>query len=398
MFSVAKSNGVVKRRIIVTIVQIVPHVGNEASGPTYSVVRLAQFLAREGQRVKLLSVLDGQVAHEARFVHHVYARSRVLERLWRSPMLAEALDRAAEEADVVHSHGMWVMPAVYPGESARRFRIPLVISPRGCLSPVALRRSGWNKRAFWRLYHKRTFQYCRCIHATSEKEYADIRAFGLDTPVAIVPNGVEGPLSASRRQFEPIKRSRRVLYLGRIHPIKGIDVLLAAWKEIKASAFSEWTLRVVGQDEDGYLSRLRDMVAAQRIPSVEFVGPKYSDAKWQEYSSAALYVLPSHSENFGMTIAESLAAGIPVIATRGTPWSELPRRGCGWWTELSVAALATALREALQLRDRERQDMGRLGSEWMRESFDWRLVARRMCDVYGWSMEGGTPPACVRMS
>lgn len=173
------------------IAHVVPHVGNEASGPTYSVVRLAQSLSCLGEEVLLLSVKDGQLPDQLRFRHRVYPKSRLPSSLWRSPALLHALRTAALQSDVIHSHGMWVMPAVYAGWVAGGGRVPLVISPRGCLSPTALSRSAMKKRVVWWALHRRGFIAADCLHATSEQEYQDIRAAGLRNPVTVIPNGID---------------------------------------------------------------------------------------------------------------------------------------------------------------------------------------------------------------
>ena len=129
-----------------------------------------------------------------------------------------------------------------------------------------------------------------------------------------------------------------------------------------------------------------------------FAGPVYADAKRALYRRAALHVLPSHSENFGMTVAEALASGTPVIATRATPWSGLEREGCGFWIELGVEPLVHALREATGLERAELLRLGARGRQWMQRDFSWSRVAREMASVYRWLRTGGTAPPSVRTS
>jgi glycosyltransferase involved in cell wall biosynthesis len=146
-----------------------------------------------------------------------------------------------------------------------------------------------------------------------------------------------------------------------------------------------------------HAEHLRQLAVELSIHGVEFGEPAFGDAKWREYSRASLSVLPSRSENFGMTVAESLAAGTPVIASQNTPWDGLVLNGCGWWPRLDEAEFANALESAMLLGDVERAEMGRRGAKWMVQSFSWDAIARQMTSVLEWVRGGGTPPECVRI-
>ena len=173
------------------VIQVVPHVGNEASGPTYSVVRLAQSLADAGDDVLLLSVKDGLLPESARFKHQIFPKSKFPSMLWRSPGLYRALKTEALNSDLIHSHSMWVMPNVYPGWVSRLKSIPLVVSPRGTMSSWALSNSAIKKRLFWWVLQKSALERAVCLHATAEQEYRDIRSAGFKQPVCVIPNGVD---------------------------------------------------------------------------------------------------------------------------------------------------------------------------------------------------------------
>jgi glycosyltransferase involved in cell wall biosynthesis len=385
------------------IVHVVPSVSEEASGPSYSVPSLARALGQLGHdgqlehQVALLSVRGRALPPSPGFVHHVYPRALLLPRLWRSPALARALAREAQRCDVLHSHSLWVMPNIYPGWVSRPASTPLVVSPRGTLSPWALHHSRYRKKLMWALLQGRVVRAAACLHATAEAEYDELRAFGAKQPVCVVPNGVDVPALSALDEPERANEPRIVLYLGRLHLKKGIDRLLRAWTAI-ASERPDWCLWIAGPDDGGHERELRALAGSLRTPRVTFAGPVYGEDKRALYRRAALHVLPSHSENFGMTVAESLASGTPVIATRATPWPGLVREGCGFWIELGVEPLVQALREATRLERPELLRLGARGRDWMQRDFSWSRVAREMAGVYRWLRAGGTAPASVRTS
>ena len=231
------------------------------------------------------------------------------------------------------------------------------------------------------------------FHATSKEECDDIRRLGFRQPVAIVPIGIDIPQVLQRSP----RQKRTLLFLGRLHEKKGLPNLLRAWSVIE-DRFPEWELRVVGPDERGHLRRVQALADELRIRRCIFSGPLYGQDKWDAYASAELFILPSHSENFGVAIAESLAAGTPVIASKNTPWSELLPRRAGWWVEHDVDALADCLKNALALAPEQLAEMGRNGREWMRAEYSWDAVGKTMQDVYRWMRGAGAVPKCVEMA
>jgi len=228
-----------------------------------------------------------------------------------------------------------------------------------------------------------------CLHATSELEFREIREKGLSNPVAIIPNGIDIP--NIRKKEAPSPNKRRLLYLGRIHPIKGIDILLRAWAAIEKD-FPDWELSVVGPDNNGYLCRLQNLAKDLNIEKVTFPGPAYGEEKCRVYQSADLFVLPTHSENFGMTVAEALAYGIPAIVSKGAPWQGLETHGCGWWLEIGEEPLKECLKEALTLSPKELSKRGALGRAWVERDFSWPRAGEMMHKTYLWLLGDGPLP------
>lgn len=304
-----------------------------------------------------------------------------------------ALKQAAANSDIMHTNGLWAMPNVYPGWSTEGTECKLVVSPRGMLQPWARNHKRFKKSLFWRMIQRSSIEGAAMFHATAETEYDSIRASGFQQPVIVLPNGIDLPPLR-----EPRSRSRtrrQLLFLARIHPIKGLDILLRSWKEVEAQ-FPTWELKIVGPDNEGYLATMRNLASGLDLQRASFAGPAYGSDKQAALAAADLYILPTHTENFGVTIAEALAASLPVIVGRGAPWQRVEERGCGWWIENSVQEVTTTLRKTLSLSTQELDERGRRGRRWMEEEFSWSGIAEDMAAAYQWIRKGGSPPDCVR--
>lgn len=377
-------------------------IADPGAGPSYSVPALVNALSRRGARAELHTVRgwrDGDprqaayadVSHAAH--RHDLSRIPIFRAACLSADLERTLKRAAKTIDIAHGHGLWLMPNVYPARAARHGRAKLVISPRGMLAAEALAFSRVKKQAFWRLFQAAALRDASCLHATGEGEHADIRAAGLTNPVAVIPNGVDLPTVGAPADPD---RPRTVLSLGRVHPKKGLDRLIRAWANV-AARHRDWRLRIVGPAERGHDRELKALSASLALRTVSIEGPAYGAEKLAAYHDADLFVLPSRNENFAMTVAEALAAGTPVISTKGAPWSDLDGEGCGWWVDHGPEPLAATLNIALDLTRDELGAMGARGRAWMARDFSWDRIAEDMLDVYAWVAHGAERPPSVRL-
>lgn len=371
------------------LLHVVPHISAEASGPSYSVPRLCQALAAQGHSVRLSCLAAGrEVPGVALEVHPQWPFA---QRFAISPVHARALARAAGEVDIVHNHSLWSMVNVAAGWVVPGKRAKLVVSPRGTLSPWALAHSRGRKRLLWPL-QRRVLARADLLHATSEAEYHDIRARGFGAPVAVIPNGIDVPASVPR---VPSDAGYTLLFLGRLHPVKGLDRLLDAWASLERQ-FPQWQLVIAGKGEPAHEAEVKAQAARLGLQRVRFPGPLYGQDKAAAYRAADLFVLPTHSENFGMVVAEALAHGCPAIVSKGAPWSGLEQEGCGWWIDHDVPTLQASLSYAMRLPESERRAMGVRGHAWMEREFGWASIAARMSASYRWIMQGGECPDWVK--
>ena len=371
-------------------------------GPSYSVPRLCAELAAIGAQIRLFYVEspDGGGPggsdprdYELSGFAQSWASAPGVSGLRLSTGLDRALKAAAPAADLVHDHGIWLAPNLSAEAAARRAGKPFVCSPRGMLSAEALAYSRLRKRVVWALGQRSALARAACLHATSESEYADIRACGLGAPVAIIPNGVDVPPLSPRPAADGGLRT--VLSLGRIHPKKGLESLLQAWARVEAG-HPDWRLRIVGPAEAGHDRELAALAASLKLARVSVEGPVWGPDKAALYASTDIFAVPTRSENFGLTVAEALAAGVPAVCTTGAPWAELRSEGCGWWVEQGPDALAAALREGMSLPRETLAQMGRRGRELVMRRYGWRRIAEDMASLYAWLAAGGERPCCVR--
>ena len=375
------------------VVQTVASLASDFGGPSRSVTLLSDALARAGAQVEIVTVPSegSQVRPREAGVGVREAPSPGLGGLvgWRTPFRAE-IEAAVGGAGVVHDHGLWLPTNRAAALAARALGRPFVLSPKGMLSERALRVSRAKKALAWPLYQRRTLRHADAFAATSEAEVQDLRRLGFQQPAAVVRYGVDLPAPAPTRASDG---PRTALYLSRLHPIKGLPDLVAAWADVRPEG---WRLVIAGPDEGGHRAEVERQVQAAGLGgAVSFAGPVGDDDKWDAYRAADLFVLPTHSENFGIVVAEALAAGLPVLTTWGAPWEALVTHGCGWWVETGAPSIAPALREATAAPPEALRAMGERGRAYAEADLSWERAAADHLALYQWLLGAGPRPDFV---
>lgn len=370
------------------IIQVVPSIEAEASGPSYSVPSLCAGLAHAGGEVSLYCVGKKPLRDFCFRVVECAGKSFPHPQLGRSPEMLESLRRECMTADVIHNNSLWMLPNIYPAVAKRGTRCKLVTQPRGTLSAWALRRSSWKKRLIGVCGQYAAMRRTDLWVATSQEEYNDIRRLGYRQPIVILPNGVDVPASV-----RPKDERRRLVFLSRIHPTKGVDVLLRAWRNVQ-DEFGAWDLWIAGP-KNGYAQQMEALGERLGCRRCQFVGEFNGLAKQDLYGGSECLVLPTHSENFGMVVAEALANGTAVICSKGAPWAGLNDYGCGAWIDIGVEPLIAAFRKFLAKPRQEFIEMGIRGREWMRREFSWDKIGSQMLLSYEWLLGRGDKPQCV---
>ncbi len=295
--------------------------------------------------------------------------------------------------DLLHGHGLWQYPVHQMAVTARKLNKPYLISPRGMLESWSLKQKKNKKRIALKLFQKGDLELASCLHATAKMEAESLRAMGLKNPIAVIPNGI------STNEFSlgnEKKNDNKILFLSRIHPKKGIELLIESWAELNPSLKKGWSVDIVGNGEEDYIQKLKNLIAKKNLKGqIQILPPIYNREKISYYQKASLFVLPTYSENFGIVIAEALACGTPVITTKGTPWSDLEKYNCGWWIDIGRKPLVIALENALQQKQSDLDKMGINGRNLIEEKYSIDAVAKQMTQTYQWLLGKTSKPEFV---
>lgn len=326
-------------------------------GPSRSVLGLVRARGSIDELVTTSRFDDISMSHQLRRAQvRSIDRFKTLKSVFDGVVLANRSDREGEKNNYLfHSHGLW-HPLNYAAcKYALKNSIPLIVQPRGMLHPWALEWKKYRKRLALFLYQQNQLTECQLLVATSEEEAVYFRRFGLTNDIAVIPNAIEVPRAevikenaSDLKQINDRAQSKRIrfLFLGRIHPVKGLDLLIKVWA---TSGLKNSELVIVGPGSNDYLERLKELVVKFGVSGVVRFEPGVSDKdKWKIYRSADFFISPSYSENFGNTVVEALSQGLPVIATHGTPWKGLNTNNCGWWVEANEPSLKKAILSAEQ--------------------------------------------------
>jgi glycosyltransferase involved in cell wall biosynthesis len=369
-------------------------------GISLACAQLTNHLARAGAGVVAISLDDDRVPVwplDAEVVAVRCSASRP-HRLGYSRALAARL-AALAPPDLVHLHGLWRLHFAQAARSARRATVPVIVTVHGMLHPPALRQRGAFKRVARWMFQDVVLRTARCLHATAAEEADEIRSLGYDRPIAVIPWGVDMPDEelANRPSAPQTADGRRVLlFLGRMHPTKGLETLLRAWARVFRRVPS-WRLVLAGYDEGNYRATLAALAGELGLgDSLSFTGPVEGADRERLLTGAQLLVLPSPSENFGFVVPEALARGVPVIATQGAPWSSLSAEDCGWWIPVGHEPLAATLADALSRPPDTLHEMGQRGRRFARAHFTWQAVTGSMLKLYAWARGAAPEPAFIR--
>lgn len=312
-----------------------------------------------------------------------------------SPKMRKALMN--ESPDIFHMEALWRYPQLLMTAWKKHKKAPIVCSPHGMLDPYIINNQGWLKRLISKLFFQKSLESVDCYHALCQKEYEDIRAYGLKQPVAIIPNGINLP--DPNLKFEKTDSKKHLLYLGRLHKKKGVDLLIKAVADIKnenAALLDNWQIDLVGWDHENCKAELERIVAENHLEDiVVFHGGLFGKDKQRMYANADGYILPSHGEGLPMTVLEAWSWKLPVIMT---PECHLPE---GYEADAAirindnVVSVKNGLMNFFEMDDDSRKAIGQKGYDLVCEKFTWDASAKKMIEVYEWLLGRSEKPDFV---
>ena len=369
------------------IVHIVPsfYPAHIYGGPIESTYQLCRHLALNGCHVRVLTtdangpneVLNVEKDREVKISDGVYVRycKRAVPHTISLTFLS-LLPSYISWADVVHLAAVYSFPTIPTLLGSKILNKPVIWSPQGSFK----RWEGSTRvqmKALWNQICQFVAPSKLILHVTSEEEAKESSEIFTKLKTFVIPNGVTIPDRVKHHKSDGVFR---LLYLGRLHPIKGIENLLEACKIFYCKSELVWPLNIAGAGDpkytDGLRIKVRDFGLSQ---TVKMVGEVRGDVKQNLFENADVVVVPSYTENFGMVVAEALAHGVPVIASKGTPWKRLEEIGCGVWVNNDPRSLAGAIE---QMSNMPLRDMGQSGREWMAKEFSWVIRAKEMLACY----------------
>ncbi len=308
---------------------------------------------------------------------------------------------AIARADVVHLHGLWQRQTRVGGAAARRASVPYLVAAHGMAEPWAMRQKRWKKRIYAAMVEGRVLRRAACLHALTRPEIGHLRALAPGAAVALVPNGVDlapfddlPPRSALESQHPELAGKFLLLFLGRLHPKKGLDLLAGAFGELKRD-FPDLHLLLAGSD-DGALGPFEAQAKGLGVEDrVTKLGHVSGEAARKAWGAADAFVLPSYSEGFSMAVLEALAARKPALITTACHFPELAEAGAGVVVEPTAEGVTGGLRSLLERSAAERAELAERGRSLVESRYTWDRQAERLEEVYRWAAGGGAVPEAV---
>jgi poly(glycerol-phosphate) alpha-glucosyltransferase len=276
--------------------------------------------------------------------------------------------------------------------------LPVIATPHGMLDPYIIKQQGKIKHQLGKfLFAQKGLNAVTCFHALCTNEMEDIRSYGLKQPIAIIPNGINLPNDTI--VYIKTDAKKHLLYLGRLHQKKGIDLLLEALAIVKTEypdLLQKWIIDVVGWDHEGFKKKLQKIVEKYQLQQiVTFYGGLFDDDKKRMYANADAYILPSHGEGLPMTVLEAWSYRLPVIMTPQCNIPEGFENNAAIKIETTVSSVKTGLLQLFSMTDREREQTGLRGRKLVEEHFTWDASSKKMMQLYKWILKQEEKPDFV---
>ena len=358
------------------IIHYIPSIDRMAGGISTYMQVLAKPLGTMAEVHIMTHASENPLPMENCKVHDI-PRYRPFSGVWKKAVV-DLLDSV--RPDIVHVNCCWTPDCAMIQQLAQKRGYKVVLTPHGMLEPWIIKRHYWTRKvpALW-LYQKAAVQRADCVQATAESERDNLLKLGYNSNIKVGRLGIDAESIEMKRSW---KKSRQILFLSRVHVKKGINFLVEA-ADVLRNELQGYKILVAGEGEADYVEAMKRMICDRGLQDiVQLIGGVYGDEKWRLFQTSDFFVLPTHSENFGLAIAESLASGTPVITTVGTPWSDLNSSEAGAWIEIGTEPLVETLRRFLSLSEDELETLGRNGRKLIETKYSAHVMAEQMMEVY----------------
>ena len=358
------------------IIHYIPSIDRMAGGISTYMQVLAKPLGTMAEVHIMTHASENPLPMENCKVHDI-PRYRPFSGVWKKAVV-DLLDSV--RPDIVHVNCCWTPDCAMIQRLAQKRGYKVVLTPHGMLEPWIIKRHYWTRKvpALW-LYQKAAMQRADCVQATAESERDNLLKLGYNSNIKVVRLGIDADGIEMKKSW---KKTRQILFLSRVHVKKGINFLIEA-ADVLRNELQGYKILVAGEGNADYVEAMKRMICDRGLQDiVQLVGGVYGDEKWRLFQTSDFFVLPTHSENFGLAIAESLASGTPVITTVGTPWNDLNSSNSGAWIEIGTQPLVETLRRFLSLSDEDLETMGKNGRKLIETKYSAKVMAEEMMEVY----------------
>lgn len=329
---------------------------------------------------------------EQRGVRTFYFPAQARNSFVPSWSLTRWLWRHARDYTLIHLHSIFSYPTLAASRIAARVRTPYIVAPHGMVEPWCLGYKGWKKQPYLRLFELRTLAGAAALHALVRQEEANLRALDMSNPIFVLPNGINLAEYAHppakeffTSRYEETRGKKIVLFLGRIDPKKGLDLLVKSFAQLRreSDASEKLHLVIAGPDLVNYAAEVKEAIAGERMAEhVLMPGMLTGEMKLAALAAADVFVLPSRSEGFSMAVLEAMALARPVIITEGCNFPEVRQARAGFVIAPQTEALTRAMREILFASEDVRAEMGARGQRLVRGEYNWDAIAAKLRRVY----------------
>jgi poly(glycerol-phosphate) alpha-glucosyltransferase len=316
-----------------------------------------------------------------------------------APKLGRAL--LSSSHDIIHQHGIWMYPSIAVKTWACQTGHPTVVSPHGMLDSWALQNNYWKKQIAWIAYEGSNLRRAPCLHALTRQEAEACRKIGLKNPIAIVPNGVSIPNSVADIETPNWAKSDGrdvLLFLGRIHPKKGLSQLIHSWGLLKRNdptVITRWVLAIAGWDDGAHESSLRKCISENDLQrDVLVLGPLFKMDKERALRYAHAFILPSFSEGMPIGVLEAWSFGLPVFMTQFCNLRQGFEAGAAFEIETDPGSMSRSLSSVLNDK-RALRNAGQRGRDLVERCFSWKVITDQLVSLYDWLVKGGSRPTFV---